>query len=355
MGFVTSYRHLIELRNFEGNVYCFFGQRGGGADLLSSILSLEATIEKSSYSIVARDLSISLEESVDKNNILKMNIAHGGWCYIRLDLYFKVFLQILFLSIGKKKRNFIFIMPHPWDLSITKLLRLNRNNVVRIIHDNDSHLGEKWPTRKAMIARCKNSDHLIFLSDFVRKEFIKNLSGNFPSNEIRPLFDFRIEDLAYLKKNYVLFVGRGKKYQGLELIPRIIEDFAQLCPGVEFVLAGSGYKQIAQKVKNLNNVILVDRWLSIEEIDKLIGQARVLILPYLEGTQSGIIAKATRLRTPVLCTPVGGLIEQVKAGVNGEISETISVESIVKVATQMWKNPEKYYKIEARNLGIWLK
>jgi glycosyltransferase involved in cell wall biosynthesis len=354
MGMLARYRQLIELRNFEDNVYCFFGQRGGGADLLSSILSLEATIGKSSYSIVAQDLLIDLEQSVDRDNILKMNISHERWCLIRLDLYIRFFLQMILVSSGKKKKTFIFIMPHPWDLPIAQLLRLNRNKVVRIIHDDNPHLGEKWPSKKAMISRCKNSNHLIFLSDFVRRECIKNLSGGIPSYEIRPLFDFRIQDLEYEKKNYVLFVGRGKSYQGLELIPRIIEGISQLCPEVEVVIAGVGYSQIEKKIESLDNTVLIDKWLSIQEMDKLIGQARVLILPYLEGTQSGIIAKATRLGTPVLCTPVGGLCEQVNVGVNGEISETISVESIVKVATQMLKNPQKYYKIEAPNLSAWL-
>ena len=52
------------------------------------------------------------------------------------------------------------------------------------------------------------------------------------------------------------------------------------------------------------------------------------MLPYVEASQSGVIAIAHSLSTPVVVTPVGGLMEQVIEGPNGLISEKVTPESL---------------------------
>ena len=57
-------------------------------------------------------------------------------------------------------------------------------------------------------------------------------------------------------------------------------------------------------------------------------------MPYIEASQSGVIAIAHSLSTPVVVTPVGGLIDQISVGKNGLIARDTSPESLAESIDQ---------------------
>ena len=78
-------------------------------------------------------------------------------------------------------------------------------------------------------------------------------------------------------------------------------------------------------------------------MDKLISESHLVVLPYLEASQSGIILKCLALQRPVLITPVGGLPEQVINYVSGivlpEVSEIALIEGIRMGLSMNWNIP----------------
>jgi glycosyltransferase involved in cell wall biosynthesis len=62
----------------------------------------------------------------------------------------------------------------------------------------------------------------------------------------------------------------------------------------------------------------------------LIRSSKLVVLPYIEASQSGVIAIAHSLSTPVVVTPVGGLIDQISVGKNGLIARNIAPESLAE-------------------------
>ena len=53
-----------------------------------------------------------------------------------------------------------------------------------------------------------------------------------------------------------------------------------------------------------------------------------MILPYIEASQSGLISIAHALHRPVVITAVGGLIEQVRDGVDGIVAKATNAQCL---------------------------
>jgi hypothetical protein len=63
-------------------------------------------------------------------------------------------------------------MNYPLDFGIQKhIFRNTTTRLLTIIHDGNRHPGDLWPTTKALRSRAKNSDALIFFSDYVMSKF----------------------------------------------------------------------------------------------------------------------------------------------------------------------------------------
>ncbi|HEX5325888.1 MAG TPA: glycosyltransferase, partial [Acetobacteraceae bacterium] len=60
----------------------------------------------------------------------------------------------------------------------------------------------------------------------------------------------------------------------------------------------------------LPGVCVETRWVAESEIGGMLAWADALVLPYREASQSGVAAAAVASGRPVICTRVGGLVEQ---------------------------------------------
>ena len=59
-------------------------------------------------------------------------------------------------------------------------------------------------------------------------------------------------------------------------------------------------------------------WIPDEEISSFFSSSNVLVvLPYVDATQSGVISLAHSFGRFVLCKRVGGLADQIEEGING--------------------------------------
>src|SRR5690606_13516289 len=74
------------------------------------------------------------------------------------------------------------------------------------------------------------------------------------------------------------------------------------------------------------------------ELVEIVCQSQLIICPYTDATQSGVIMMAYALHRPVLVTNVGGLTEYVISGQTGLISEEISAESLAAKIIYFLKN-----------------
>jgi glycosyltransferase involved in cell wall biosynthesis len=104
-------------------------------------------------------------------------------------------------------------------------------------------------------------------------------------------------------------------------------------PEQTYVIAGRptfGYDPGFDVIGCPDLVKVIKRHLSNEELVEIISDSKLVVCPYIEASQSGIVMTAYALDTPVLVTDIGGLPEYVDDKLTGLICEEISGTGISK-------------------------
>ena len=139
----------------------------------------------------------------------------------------------------------------------------------------------------------------------------------------------------------VLFFGYVRPYKGvrylLEAFARAREkvDASLLLVG-EFYEPREPYVQLIHKLGLGESVVLVDRYVSDEEVGLFFSAADVVVLPYTSATQSGVVQIAFAFEKPVISTRVGGIPEVVKDGVNGMLIPPSDSEAMASAITRFF-------------------
>ena len=112
----------------------------------------------------------------------------------------------------------------------------------------------------------------------------------------------------------VLFFGRIIAYKGLGLLIEASDRVIRSIPNVRFLVAGEG-PDLARWRHELSRrpwFEVRDRYVPDAEMAQLLLDAHLLVLPYFEASQSGVVTLAAGFGRPVVATAVGELGELVK-------------------------------------------
>lgn len=135
-------------------------------------------------------------------------------------------------------------------------------------------------------------------------------------------------------KLVLLFFGFVRPYKGLDVLIRTMPairkrlDAALLVVG-EFWEDRGPYDAMIDQLQLGDSVIVVDEYVPDNEVARYFASADVVILPYREATQSGVIQIAYGFRKPVITTDVGGLPEVVERGKTGYVVPPDDSEAVV--------------------------
>jgi glycosyltransferase involved in cell wall biosynthesis len=121
----------------------------------------------------------------------------------------------------------------------------------------------------------------------------------------------------------LLFFGYVRPYKGLDVLFSALPEMMQADRLLKLIVAGEFYqspdpyyKQVADTGLS-DRVMFINRFIANEEVPNLYATADVVILPYREATQSGIVSMAFALEKPVIATNVGALAETVTDELTG--------------------------------------
>ncbi len=135
------------------------------------------------------------------------------------------------------------------------------------------------------------------------------------------------------KQVQLLFVGRMIAYKGLDTLAAVLRRIAHR-DDWHLRIAGKGpalTQQALDKLTMPQVEIVSQRWMSHEQIDNLFQGSDVLLAPYSEATQSGVVADAMAWGVPVVATPVGALREQLGDGAAGWLARDASPEAFAEL------------------------
>ncbi len=269
-------------------------------------------------------------ERMIRPNLGKLNDAVRLFSFRnpRLRQPYKQFMTIrrLFREIHEFKPDVIHYQgTHLWfDLAFPFL---RRYPLVFTIHDfkphPGDHLSQKTPLWIEMFAR-RQADELIVHSRQLRDLVVREILGRSDRISIIPHIQIGAESgpsEVREEQNLILFFGRIWEYKGLEYLIRAEPLISSRVPDVRILIAGQGedFSRYARMMTHPERFIVHNEYIPEEQAAEYFRRASVVVLPYIEASQSGVIPFAYSAAKPVVATSVGGLPEMVEHGRTGYI------------------------------------
>ena len=118
------------------------------------------------------------------------------------------------------------------------------------------------------------------------------------------------EKICSFKRVYLFFgrIGHGK---GVDRLIRIWKNEKQLVNSI-LVIAGKLGEDIDEKVfldslKGINNIVFINQFIEENMLNYLIHTSNLVLLPYREGSMSGVFFTAANFAKPILTTNFGSI------------------------------------------------
>ena len=241
-------------------------------------------------------------------------------------------VDVLLNLIKKIDPDIIHItITHPLLLP---LLICNDIPIVLTVHDITKHPGDKdflGAFRIASTLFIKKSRR-IFVHGIRLKEALIGLGIGQQKITVIPHGDYSF--FADMKiglcpeSDTILFFGRIREYKGINYLIEAFEEVSGCFPSIKLVIAGEG--PISDLRINNKNINLINKYISDYEVADFFIKSKLVVLPYIEGSQSGVIPIAYAFKKPVVATSVGSIKEAVIDGVTGYIVPPGDSKSLAK-------------------------
>lgn len=211
--------------------------------------------------------------------------------------------------------------PHIWLCLFLPFLKKYR--IISTLHNLKSHNGYMSIDQDlAQKLYIKYSEAIIVHGNFAKRELEKKIKN-------KMIFSIPVGDFSFFKKcisseykeqpNTILFFGAIKEYKGLSFLIKAIPIITKNIPNLKVIIAGAGDFKEKKYVEGSPYFELYNRYIPNEEVNKFFQTSSLVVLPYIEATQTGIIPIAYAFKKPVVVTDVGSIPEVVDNGVTGFI------------------------------------
>ena len=258
------------------------------------------------------------------------------------------------IKIRSKFRNKRFdyaLYPSPVmrNLRVEKFVKVNEN--IMILHDVIPHSGANEKAGQYVKSVVGQADNIMVMS----KMFIPIVEKDYnkPGNNI---FYMRHGEMSYPEftgsfseedlKNDInfLYFGRIQKYKGLHVLAKAFAEVQKQYPNVHLTVAGSGdFSEYEEEYAKLKNATVMNKYITDEEIAYLFSKPNtVVVMPYLDATQSGITGMAYNYDTPVIVTDTGGLREQLFDGEVGVFVKPGDADDLKEKMIRFLSEPDLY-------------
>ena len=197
-------------------------------------------------------------------------------------------------------------------------LVLTVHDPARHIGDTESRMTPGWVLDRACYRACQRIVHAPQMKQLLLERL------RIPSSTVHVvphvlIGDDNVVGQASDDENLILFFGRLWEYKGLEYLIRAEPLITTRVPQAKIVIAGRGrdFNHYRQMMVHPERFVINNEYVSDEKRAELFHRASVVVLPYVEASQSGVIPLAYRFGKPVVATTVGGLPAMVDHGRTG--------------------------------------
>jgi glycosyltransferase involved in cell wall biosynthesis len=151
------------------------------------------------------------------------------------------------------------------------------------------------------------------------------------------------------KGKRLLFFGRIWEYKGLEYLIRAEPLISARVPDVEIVIAGRGedFEKYRRMMVNPSRFVIDNELIPEERVAQHFGESSVVVLPYIDASQSGVVPIAYSFNRPVVASAVGGLPSVVEDGVTGLLVPPRDEKALAEALVTLLQDDDLRHKMGA--------
>jgi len=272
-----------------------------------------------------------------------------------LSTVYKIFKQV-----DKFKADVLhFQRGYPW-FNLLLPFWVRPYPLVGTIHDVLPHIGDRSSRRiPPFISKMavKYADHIIVHGDALKEMMIRKFRK--PANNVHvvmrgdyySIFTYNYEKLpghpVREEDDLILFFGTIWKYKGLRYLIEAEPLITKKVPTAMIVIAGRGenFKKYERMMAHKEKFIIYNQFIPNEMVPQLFQKACIVVLPYIEASQSGIVPLAYAFKKPVVVTDVGSIPEIVEDGETGYIVPPRNPQKLAEAIIELLMNKEKRKKM----------
>jgi glycosyltransferase involved in cell wall biosynthesis len=237
---------------------------------------------------------------------------------------------------------------HPWfNLA---LFWLKRYPLVASVHDAKPHIGDKESAkspRLVMRLAPRLADQTMVHAQQLKQDVLRYIG--LPAERVRvitPAVDLLSQQTsaptttAETAVPTVLFFGRIWAYKGLAYLIQAEPQISARVPDVRFVIAGRGedFAHYQQLMVHPERFTVYNQFIPDALRDALLQQASLVVLPYIDASQSGVVLLAYSFGKPVVATTVGSLPELVRHGQTGLVVPPRDIQALADAIVALLLN-----------------
>jgi glycosyltransferase involved in cell wall biosynthesis len=241
-------------------------------------------------------------------------------------------------------------MAHPWNGWVARGFCSPHRRYVLTLHDAVPHPGDPYSWFEWLLrGSLHRADALLLLSEHVRGQILSRYGYPADRTWVVPhgpfAFPARLprRDTAAPPRR-LLFFGRILPYKGLPLLLKAFSLIAEQ-HDLHLHVAGRGHlDHDALQLAAQTRVHMDNRWIPEQEVAEIFHGADLVVVPYIEASQSGVVATAYGMGLPVVVTAVGGLREQVRHGMTGLIAAGTSPQDLAEAIVSLCTDADLYQR-----------
>jgi len=243
---------------------------------------------------------------------------------------------------------------HPWFNLILPLLR-REYALVTTVHDIKVHIGDKSSGKIPLFIfslAVRYANRVI-----VHGEKLKRIMKERDNKSLGRIHVIPHGDFSFYKKftrrvvneedGLVLFFGRIWEYKGLRYLIEAEPLISEKVPTGKIMIAGKGenFRKYQEMIVHKEKFIIYNQFIPYEKVPELFQRASIVVLPYIEASQSGVVPLAYTFKKPVVVTDVGSISEVVDNGKTGYIVPPKDPKKLAEAIIDLLKDKEKRKKM----------
>jgi glycosyltransferase involved in cell wall biosynthesis len=218
---------------------------------------------------------------------------------------------------------------------------LRRRRYAYTVHDPVVHPGDSQPPRHAQVLRRLLLRHagLVFVhAESLRDELERSAHVSGPI-EIVPHGTTIPEIQSLPARPSILFFGRISAYKGLDVLLDSMQAIWDQVPAARLVIAGEGDLPDHPRLSD-ERVELRHGHVPETDIPSLFADAMLVVLPYIQASQSGVGSLAKSHGRAMVVTSVGGLPELVDDD-SGLVVAPSDAEALAAAVSSLLLDPDR--------------